>query len=128
VLVADTGNNVVRVVFPNASVVTLAGGGGSTTSGYADALGTSALFNAPSGVAVDAQGHIYVTDTTMHLIRVIAPGTANITTLAGVPATSGGANGFGTVATFNGPKGIACDATGALYVADTGSHWIRKIA
>lgn len=60
-------------------------------------------------------------------IRRIAPdGTAR--TLAGTPRVRGSANGVGAQAQFNSPSGIAVDAAGSVYVADTFNHVIRRVA
>src|SRR5205085_4667705 len=76
---------------------------------------------------VDAAGNVFVGDTNNHTIRMITPGGV-VTTLAGLPGTSGTVDGTGTNARFNQPRGIAVDAAGVLYVADTNNHTIRKIA
>ena len=98
--------------------------GSSGGSGYLDAVGTAARFNAPSGVVADGAGNLYVTDGGS-MIRKITPAYA-VTTFAG-SVTSGAADGVGAAARFNHPSGIAIDTTGNLYVADTGNSTIRKI-
>ncbi len=121
--VADYGNNEIREVTLQGVVTTFAG---STTSGFKNANGTSALFKQPSGVAFDSQGNLYVSDQGNNVIRKIDP-QGNVTTLAG----SGNAfyqDGVGTGASFNGPIGIAYDSIGnALYVADSHNNDVRKI-
>lgn len=87
--------------------------------------GKDGLFADPYGVAVDAQGNIYVADGgDGNRIRRIAPGGA-VTTIAG--GAEGYADGAGAQARFNTPSGLAIDKQGNLYVADTGNHAIRKI-
>ena len=75
--VADTGNNRVRVVNIAAKLVSTAGGGGGaagTLAGYANGLGTNALFNYPTGVAVDpATGALSVGDVNNNIIRTLTP-------------------------------------------------------
>jgi serine/threonine protein kinase, bacterial len=61
-------------------------------------VGAAASFNAPSGVAVDASGNIYVADYGNNMIREITPSGA-VTTLAG-NGSKGSANGTGLAATF----------------------------
>ncbi|HTQ27514.1 MAG TPA: NHL repeat-containing protein [Puia sp.] len=86
----------------------------------------TASFNGPRGVAVDANGNVYVADQNNNMIRKISP-TGEVTTLAG-NGTKGSSNGVGTSATFAQPEGIAVDGSGNLYVADFGNNMIRKIS
>jgi len=122
--VTDTDNHTIRKITAAGAVTTLAGTAGS--KGSADGPGPAARFNLPHGVAVDAQGTVYVTDTFNHTVRkVTADG--EVTTLAGTAGRKGGADGRGTTARFNHPFGIAVDAQGTLYVADNGGNTVRKI-
>jgi sugar lactone lactonase YvrE len=125
VYVADSGNHTIRFITSGGVVTTLAGSGG--LSGFNDGLGTVARFNSPSGIAVDANGSLYVADSANHTIRLITPGGA-VSTVAGFALVSGNADGTGTAARFNNPTGIAVDAASNLYVADNGNHTLRRIA
>lgn len=84
---------------------------------------------AVGGICVDWSGNIYVTDPAQHCIYKIAE-SGWITTLAGLAGTSGN-NGVTTVANtlarFNTPKGICCNRSGEIFVADTGNNQIRVI-
>jgi sugar lactone lactonase YvrE len=122
VYVGDTGNNLIQVIAPGGVVSTLAGSG---AAGSTNATGTAASFNRPTGVAVDASGTVYVADSGNNLIRVIAPGGV-VSTLAGSGA-AGSTNATGTAASFSAPTGIAVDASGNVYVGDTGNNLIRTI-
>ncbi|WP_201799079.1 NHL repeat-containing protein [Rhodoferax aquaticus] len=122
VYVADRLNNSIRKISVAGGVTTLAG---SATSGSADGNGAAASFKDPYGVAVDASGNVYVADSSNHLIRKITPA-GGVTTLAG-STTPGSRDGTGTAAAFNFPRGIAVDASGNVYVADTNNHTIRKV-
>jgi sugar lactone lactonase YvrE len=103
-------------------VSTLAGSG---AVGSLNGQGSAASFNNPSNVAVDALGNVYVADTTNNLIRKISP-VGVVTNFAGSGA-AGSADGPAGSATFNAPIGIAVDATGNVFVADSLGQLIRKI-
>jgi len=122
VYVADHGNHRIRKITPSGNVTTLAGSG---AAGYTDGQGTGASFNFPAGVAVDANGNVYVGDFMNNRVRKITP-SGNVTTLAG-SGTASYADGQGTAASFNYPAGVAVDSGGNVYVADHYNHRIRKI-
>jgi sugar lactone lactonase YvrE len=123
IYVADGGDgNRIRRIAPDGAVTTVAGG----EEGYADGPGRQARFNTPSGLAIDLHGNLYVADTGNHAIRKIAPD-GTVSTLAG-SGVAGTADGPGKAAQFNGPVGLAVDADGTVYVADTYNDTIRRIA
>lgn len=105
--------------FTQYTVHTLAG----DTAGYLDGSNSSALFNAPAGIAIDTNLNVYVADSYNNRIRMIKGGTTS--TLAG--DTVGFRDGLGTVALFNQPLGVCTDRAGNIYVADTYNNAIRKI-
>jgi sugar lactone lactonase YvrE len=121
--VTDSGNHRIRKIdLLSGYVSTIAG---SSTSGDANGIGTAAQFNAPSGITLFA-GDLYVADSDNHRIRKIDLLSGYVSTIAG-SSTSGDANGIGTAAQFNYPRGITADGAGNLYVADSSNHRIRKI-
>jgi PKD repeat protein len=123
VYVADSGNSAIRKVTPAGVVTTLAGLAGAI--GSADGTGSAARFYSPFGLAVDTNGNVIVADSDNFTIRKVTPAGA-VTTLAGVPGTSGGANGAGSAARFYYPDDVAVDPAGNLYVADGANNEIRK--
>ena len=124
VYLADTGNGTIRKVSSAGAVTTLAGT--PVNRGSVDGPGVGALFNAPTGLAVDAAGNLYAADSTNATIRKITP-TGVVSTLAGLAGHRGEADGIGNAARFNFPNGVAVDGAGSIYVADTYNHTIRKI-
>jgi sugar lactone lactonase YvrE len=120
---SEGGNrNAVSILAPDGSTRVLAG----AAEGYSDGTGATAAFNTPSGIALDAQGNVYVADTGNHAIRKIARD-GTVSTLAG-SGIAGYADGQGAQAQFNGPVGVAVDEGGVVYVADTYNDRIRRIA
>jgi gliding motility-associated-like protein len=103
-------------------VSTLAGNG---NAGSADGQGTAAEFNAPRAIAIDKQGNLYIADRSNNKIRKITP-QGFVTTFAGSGA-AGAANETGANATFTNPNGVTIDASGNIYVADSGNQLIRSI-
>lgn len=110
--------------FPDGGQFALAGSAG--LQGTSDGMGAAARFmGGTSGVAVDLQGNIYVVDADR--IRMVTP-FGQVTTLAGQSASlASWADGVGSAAVFDRPRGITVDATGTLFVADYGNNVIRKI-
>ncbi|MBM3271182.1 MAG: hypothetical protein FJZ01_26415 [Candidatus Sericytochromatia bacterium] len=122
VYVADYSNHRVRRISPSGLVSTVAGDG---TAGFVNGQGADARLSYPWAMAVASSGEVYVTDTGNHAIRRVSP-TGLVSTLAG-DGTSGYVDGPGAAARFATPKGLAVDAAGIVYVADTENQRIRKI-
>lgn len=105
-------------------ISTIAGGGYTLGDG---GPATSAALAYPQGIAVDAAGNVYVSDTGHNRVRMISGGV--ITTVAGTGVAGyEGDDGPGTAARLSKPAGIAVDSAGALYIADTGNNRVRKVA
>ena len=125
VYVADV--STVRQVTPlgtNWVVRTLAG----KTTGTADGTNSDAQFNGPAGIALDQATNLYVTDYQNHTIRKVTPIGTNwvVTTIAGLATVSGSSDGTNSDARFDFPTGIAVDASGSLFVADSSNSTVRK--
>jgi sugar lactone lactonase YvrE len=117
-LLADGPNHVVRAIDLDAGTIELVAG---STEGEP--------FVTPTDVAVGADDSIYVADPGSHCVFVIHPD-GTVASFAGVCATSGfaGDGGPATAALFSEPYGVAVDAAGAVYVADTMNQVIRRVA
>jgi hypothetical protein len=124
IYVADGGDHTIRKVTSGGVVTTLAGSSGQ--AGSSDGSGSGAHFLYPYAVAVDASGNVYVADSGNNNIRKVTAG-GSVSTLAGAAGFAGSADGSGTAALFNMPQGIAVDALGNVYVADTNNSTIRKV-
>jgi hypothetical protein len=112
------------IIQPHAETTLYAGQIGS--SGVADGAIATARLSAPTGMAMDTTGVIYFCDTTSHLVRKLTPN-GIVSTIAGSPGLAGGTDGTGSAARFNGPRGIALDSQGNMYVVENLNHTIRKI-
>jgi DNA-binding beta-propeller fold protein YncE len=126
VYVADTLNHSIRRVDKwTGAVDTLVGKSG--VRGNADGNTLTATFNEPEGIALVGASTLYVADTLNHTIRQINISARSAYTFAGSALVTGSTDSIGTAARFNQPAGIAYDGAGALYVADSRNHTIRKI-
>jgi uncharacterized protein (TIGR03437 family) len=127
VYIADTANNVVREVSSKGIITTFAGNGLSGVGGDGGPA-TAAQLMSPAGVAVDASGNVYISDTIGQRVRVVTASNGQINTYAG--NRTAGYSGDGSAATgaeLNTPTGLAVDGAGNLYIADTLNSAIRKV-
>jgi len=128
--IADTGNDTIREVSFTGVSSTLAGSAG--LSGSADGTGAVARFNAPAGIAVDSSGNLYVADTGNSTLRkLVSNGSGGwvVSTIAGSAGQVGAVDGSNALsARFDQPQGLSLDASGNLYIADTGNESVRELA
>ena len=117
----------VRKVSPAGTISTVAGTGSPGRTGDGGPA-TSARLYLPRGVAVDAQGNLYISDDQLSTVRKVSTG-GTITTFAGT-GTPGfaGDRGAATEAQLRYPEGIALDAQGNVYIADRGNGRVRKVS
>ncbi|OAM88552.1 DNRLRE domain-containing protein [Termitidicoccus mucosus] len=121
--VADAGRHVIYGITPDNYVSVFAGQPDSP--GAQNAVGGAARFRNPGALAV-RDGSLYVADTGNATIRALSRD-ATVSAFAGGIGVHAHADGQAAAARFDHPEGIASDADGNLYVADTGNHVIRKI-
>ena len=122
IFVAGYLTNTILKITPDGTIATLAGTG---QPGATNGPGNTATFYFPNSVAVDAADNVYVADGVNNLIRKVTPD-GTVSTLAG-NGTAGATDSTGTAASFDGPAGLAVDAAGNVYVADSNNNLIRKI-
>jgi len=124
-IVADTGSHTIkRIEMQDGRVSVVAGV--ENRAGFADGEAGAALFNGPIGVAVGRDGTIFVADTYNDRIRAIEA-RGRVSTIAGGDEPGFADAATGAEARFNTPCGLAVDAYGALVVADTGNHRLRRV-
>ncbi len=126
--VADTNNHAIKKITLASEAIELWAGTSGTSGTTTGVTRLSALFNQPTGIAVNtANTVVYVSESGSHTIRKIDIASGNVTTIAGVAGTSGYKNSTtGTSANFYLPTTLVF-YDNALYVTDTGNHAIRKI-
>jgi hypothetical protein len=124
--IADARNHQVTRVDTAGQLALVAGTGRQGFAGDGGPARTAEL-NAPTGIAFDASGNVYIADTGNQRVRHIATD-GTIATVAGTGiAGFSGDGGAATVAQLRTPSALAIDSTGALYIADTGNHRVRKL-
>ena len=126
----DTGNSRVRRIDAATKIITTIAGNGVEAFGGDGGLGPLANLSTPTGVATDAAGNVYISDTNNHCIRYVNMATSTITTVAGRPGVPGygGDRSFATFAFLNSPSHIAYDgSSGYYYIADDGNRRIRYV-
>jgi sugar lactone lactonase YvrE len=123
-LVADSGNNIIRCIKTDGTVTTIAGK--ASVRGVLDGNGPNALFFNPCGITVSKDDIIYVSDTGSSTIRKIDKN-LDVTTIAGMYTGNRSVHldGLGTEARFSHPRGLKIDENNNLYIADTHNNCIR---
>ena len=126
IYLTDTENHRIRRISPSGVISTIAGTGSAGYSGDGGPA-VAARVNNPHGIAVDADGNVYIADAPNHRIRRVDRD-GIITTVAGTG--SSGYNGDGIAATsarLYYPKGVEVGPDGSLYIGDANNHRVRRV-
>lgn len=123
--IADLGNQRIRRV-DAAGVITTIAGNGQAGDAPAGALATEAPLRTPRNVAVSPAGEVYFSEFEGHRVRKLSGG--RLVTVAGTGEAGSGESATSGAAQLNFPAGLAFDAAGALYIADTRNNRVRKVA
>ncbi|MBI4475089.1 MAG: hypothetical protein HY646_20650, partial [Acidobacteria bacterium] len=125
--IADSVNMRIRKVGPDGIISIAAGDGTEGFTGDGD-LAVTAQFESPTGVAVDADGNLFIADAGNNRIRKVSPDGFIVTVAGDGTAGFGGDGGLATLAQLSSPSGVAVDRAGNLYIADAGNHRIRMVS
>jgi sugar lactone lactonase YvrE len=127
IYISDTGNNVVRRVDHATQVITTFAGNGHAGFSGDGGLAVGAMINLPRAVAVDASGNVYIADTVNNRVRKVTGTTITTVAGSGVAGYSGDGRSA-TSAQLNGPRGVAVNAAGDLFIGDSGNNRVRKVS
>ena len=125
VYIADQYNGQVEKLTPSGTLSLVAGNGsyGPPTPGPA----TSSAMGAPEGVAVNRTGDVFIADPDESVVDEVTP-SGTLSVVAGIPGSPGLPTlGPGTSSELNGPRGLALDAAGDLYIADDEGNLVEKL-
>ena len=127
--IADTFSGRIRIVNARSGIISTVAGDGTEYRYQNMPNEFSTALSRPAGVALAADGKLYITDSDNHLIRVWNPKSKIITSIAGKgSAQFAGDGGPALNCSLNYPFGIAVDKQGNVYIADTFNHRIRMVA
>ncbi|WP_243062026.1 hypothetical protein [Humibacter sp. RRB41] len=131
IFIADSGDNTVREITGDGRINRIAGtgraGNGSIPSSKHGGRATSTALNHPEGLAVDAAGDVYISDTYNNRVVEVTPDGRMLQVAGGKKSGYAGDKGKASKASLTMPTGIALDAKGNLYIADSGNNVIRRV-
>jgi uncharacterized protein (TIGR03437 family) len=126
--IADSTSHKIRRVGPDGTISTFAGTGKPAFGGDGGPAVNASLY-APSAVACDTRGNVYIADTSNYVIRMVNP-SGIISTIAGIGGVKGSSGNGGPAlqAALYNPQGVLVDNSGNIFIADTGNNWIRVLS
>ena len=128
ILWSEFGNSIVRKLTVSTGIISTYAGTGVAGSTGDGGVATGATFNFLRDICIDGSNNIFIADRISYKIRKITASTSIVTTIAGVGTFgSTGDGGLATSAKIRTPFGVCVDASGNVYIADTGNNKIRKI-
>ena len=125
--IADSGNAAIRKVDVHTGMISTVAGTGIVGFSGDNAAAVAAKLNQPLGITVDAHDNLFITDTGNQRIREVTANSAVISTVAGGNQGYSGDGGPSSLANLNQPYATAIDASGNMYIADSGNGVIRKV-
>jgi hypothetical protein len=127
--IADSSNNRIRRVDAMSGLISTVAGNGNPGFSGDNGLAVNASIDNPSALLLDGAGNLYIADSNNNVVRMVNAATGIITTVAGIGGQQGrsGDGGAATLALLNTPEGLAFDAAGNLYIADTGNNVVRRV-
>jgi uncharacterized protein (TIGR03437 family) len=111
----------------NVGIASTAAGNGAESYSGDNGAATAAQLNRPANMVFDAAGNFYIADSASNRVRKVLPSGIIVTAAGNGLAGYSGDGGPATVAELNNPQGLAADADGNVYIADTGNNRIRKL-
>jgi DNA-binding beta-propeller fold protein YncE len=126
IAITDYLTMVVNIIDPTSGIATLLAGSFGIV-GHNNGNGASATFGQPWDLVLDHNGDLIVTEYENHILRKVTLN-GDVTVYGGTPTVAGHQDGPLATALFNHPKGMTIDASGAIYITETGNHDVRKIA
>ena len=126
--ISDLSNSRIRKITAATGIITNYAGNGTFGTSGDGGPATSAELSYPEGIAIDGSGNLFIADTDNNSVREIVAATGKINTIAGDGSNGySGDGGPATSASFRLPQGVAVDASGNLYIADSWNNVIRKV-
>jgi sugar lactone lactonase YvrE len=129
IFLSDSSNNRVRRVDAVSGLISTVAGNGIPGFSGDGGPATQASISVPAGLVVDGAGNLFFADTDNNVVRRVDAVTGFINTVVGIGGVQGynGDGGAASAANLSLPEGLAFDAAGNLYIADTGNDAVRVV-